>query len=169
MAPKKPKAGDRAIYRGRFREIVGFRQDAGAPIEEKHGPRIVLTNPETGRHTIHRTRDMRWSEYLGAWYAVGLILSREECCVYAALPGTPGKTRPDATAHEAALRLLDTEDLSQELDEEALERLERQMVGYWPETNAKGERTGKSTKTKTEVWETAAALRAHRQEVMSDG
>lgn len=164
MAAKKPKIGDPIVYRGRYREVIGWRQADGS-VGKDRTDEIVYRNPVTERDTRGREADLRWSDYLGAWFPVGLVLSKEECCVYAALPGTIGNGVPPATSHEAAVRLLDAEDLDQELDDAAQRRFARALAGYWPSKDKAGKPTGQSDRDPAEVLAAAKELRAHREEV----
>lgn len=170
MAQRKPKIGDPVVYRGRYREVVGWQKDG--TVGSDRTDVIAYQNPETERNTYSREADLRWSDYLGAWYPVGLILSREEAVLYATLPGTIGNGVPQATAHESAVRLLDAEDLDQELDEAAMKRFTRTAASYWPKRDKDGnlvphpkwEGFTQPAKTLAEVVEVAQALRAHREE-----
>lgn len=60
MPPKKPKAGQPFIFRGRRMEIRALE-----------GAVIVATNPETGRD-VSATGELRYLEDDGAWTVVGL-------------------------------------------------------------------------------------------------
>lgn len=128
MASERPKQGDRAIYRGKFREIVGFVSGPDDPEPGAKGPVIVLQNPENGKRSWARTEDMRWSESIGAWGATGTELSRHEAALFSALMGFDQVLPPGA--HVRALRILEDEDLDQELTDRQRERLEAFCQGY---------------------------------------
>lgn len=146
-----PEVEDLVIYRGRYRQVVGFERD---------GEIVVYQNPETERNTYSRTKDMEFSGHYGAWYPVGLLLSRAECVVYAALPGTVGGDVPQATAHEKAARMLDEEELKLgSLSSDDRERLDAKLAGYWPDEENRPEAA--------DVFAEARELRAHREEVQN--
>lgn len=149
-----PDIGDVVLYRGRYREVIGWRQDTGEPITESEGPILAYQNPETERNTYTRVEDMAWSDHFGAWYPVGLVLSRAECVVYAAHPELPGGDVPQARQHETAARMLEDVDLDlNALSDADRETLERKIAGYWGE----GGRDAK------DVFAEARDLREHRQ------
>ncbi len=99
----KPKKGDTALYRGRFREVIGFRKPRDLANLHDSGPLIVMQNPETGKNTTMRTADMRWSDELQCWHGTGVELHRAEVSLYSAAMGL-SQTFP-AEAHVQMLRV----------------------------------------------------------------
>lgn len=155
MAEQKPQIGDRVLYRGVYRKVVGWQEEPGARVGEDRGPILVYQNPATERNTYNREEDMAFSEHYGAFYPVGLLLSRAECVVYASHPETVGGDVPQARQHEQAARMLDEVELDpSDLSEEDRERMERKIRGYWPDDPPEP----------GEVFEAAREVRAHRQE-----
>ena len=138
MADSKPEIGDRVLYRGRYREVIGWMEEgeAGRQVTDDRTPIIAYQNPETGRNTYSREGHLQYSEHFGAWYPKGLLLSRAECVAYAALPGLPGGDVPQAGQHERAARMLAEEEIKLGgLSEEDRERVDRKIEGYWGESD----------------------------------
>lgn len=157
MAEEKPEIGDRVLYRGVYREVIGWQDGPGEPVTEDRGEILVYQNPATERNTYTNESDMEFSEHFGAFYPVGLLLSRAECVVYAALPDLPGGDVPQARQHERAARMLEDEELTLgALSEEDRETLEKKIAGYWPDES---ERPGAD-----EVFSEARRLRDHREQ-----
>lgn len=157
MAEQQPQIGDQILYRGVYREVIGWQDADRTEITEERDPIIVYQNPETERNTYSREEDLEYSEHFGAFYPVGLLLSRAECVVYAALPDLPGGDVPQARQHERAARMLEGEDLTLgALSDEDRETLEKKLAGYWPDESDRPEAQ--------EVFSEARRLRDHRQE-----
>lgn len=159
MAEQQPQIGDRVLYRGVYREVVGWQDGPGEPVTEDRGEILVYQNPATERNTYTREKDMEFSEHFGAFYPTGLLLSRAECAVFAAHPETMGSDVPQATDHEQAARLLEEVDLDLDaLSEEDRERLNRKIEGYWPEEKFD------DPPAPADLFEAARRLRDHREQ-----
>lgn len=161
MADELPQVGDRVLYRGRYREVIGWQDESREEITEERGSIIVYQNPETERNTYSREEDLEWSEHFGAWYPTGVLLSRAECVVYAALPSMPGGDVPQAGQHERAARLMEDADLTLEsLSEGDRGRVDAKIQGYWGESD--------ETPSAADVFAEAREMRDHRQNVREE-
>jgi hypothetical protein len=84
----KPQIGERVLYRGAFREIIGFK-DAGhsARALKSAGSKIVMQNTENLKRTIMATADLAYDPDLKAWHGSGVELSRAEVALFSAAMG----------------------------------------------------------------------------------
>ena len=126
------KKGERVLYRGQYREVLGF---AKPQQPQRHlldsGPIIIMQNVTNGRRTRMNTADMVYSDELQAYHGVGVELNRHEVVLYSAAMGLDSVM--PAAAHVKMLGFYldkDPAQLFKALDAKAKERLTGFCRGY---------------------------------------